>query len=72
VSNYYRDRAYCIRSTGLGSKYEGGRCVNRDCDRQASAKVLELAGKAGVPIGWADLRTSRCGFVAEQISKAEP
>lgn len=68
---YFRGRAFCIRSTGLRSQYEGGRCVNRDCDRQASAKVLELAGKAGVPIGWADLMTTKCGFVGEGESSGD-
>lgn len=67
----FRDRAFCIRSTGLRSKYVGDRCVHRECDRQAGPKVLELASKAGVPIGWADLRTSRCGFVAADAESQE-
>ena len=62
--NIYQGRCFCVRSTGLQSKYKGERCVNRQCDRQAGPKALEMASKAGVPIGWADLMTSRCGFVS--------
>lgn len=68
----YRDRAFCIRSTGLRSKFAGARCQNYGCDRQAGPKVLELASKARVPIGWADLQTSRCGFVPSQNAVVNP
>ena len=67
----FQDRAFCIRSTGLASKYRGERCVNRQCDRQAGPKALEMASKAGVPIGWADLQTSRCGFVSAETESQE-
>lgn len=69
--NIYGGKCMCIRSTGLQSKYKGERCVNRQCDRQAGPKVLELASEAGVPIGWADLQTSRCGFVSAETESQE-
>ena len=62
----FQGRAFCIRTTGLRSKYDGARCHNSKCDRFAGPKVLELASKAGVPIGWADLKTSKCGYQPEE------
>lgn len=58
----FRDRAFCLRSD---PKYAPGKiahCANESCDRFVGKKVRELASKAGIPIGWADLHTSKCGF----------
>lgn len=62
----YRDRAYCLRSRGEWTPHGVDECGNRRCDRYADAKVIEQASKAGVPIGWADLMTSKCGFVPRE------
>lgn len=65
----FRDIAYCVRSrreswcAGLQS------CFNESCDRYADDTVKRLAAKAGQPIGWADLKTSKCGFVPREESK---
>lgn len=64
----FRDRAFCLRSD---RKYAPGKiahCANTSCDRFAGPKVRELASKAGVPIGWADLMTSKCGYKPEGTS----
>jgi hypothetical protein len=61
----YRDRAYCARSRDAWANVPIGvpiDCVNRNCDRYADAKVIEQAAKAKLPIGWADLKTSKCGY----------
>lgn len=62
----YRDRAYCSRSYEPRNKRQYTRCANTACDRFAGPKVLELASKAGVEIGWADLWTSKCGFIRKE------
>ncbi len=60
MSAMYRDRAYCRRSAA-GAFGDFG-CHNAKCDRYADAKVIEQAAKAKLPIGWADLKTSKCGY----------
>lgn len=55
----YRDIAYCSRS-GVGS------CANTACPRFVDETVKRLAAKAKQPIGWADLKTSKCGFVPRE------
>ena len=65
----FRDRAFCLRSDyayGIG-KIE--HCENAKCDRFAGPKVRELASEAGVPVGWADLWTSKCGFIRKEGEK---
>lgn len=54
MSGMYRDRAFCSLSRA--------ECVNTACDRYVSDTVLRLAEKANLPIGWADLQTSKCGY----------
>jgi hypothetical protein len=58
VSGMYRDRAHCSLSIG--------ECANTACDRYVSETVLRLAKKAKLPIGWADLKTSKCGYVPRE------
>lgn len=58
----FRDRAHCVRS-GTGA------CANTACDRFVDATVKRLAEKAQQPIGWADLKTSKCGFVPRENAK---
>jgi hypothetical protein len=60
----YRDRAHCTRSA-LDVFGERG-CHNTKCDRYADAKVIEQAAKANLPIGWADLQTSKCGYLPRE------
>ncbi len=59
MSGMYRDRCFCTRSA-VGS------CANTACDRFVDATVRRLAAKAKQPIGWADLMTSKCGFVPRE------
>lgn len=61
MSIIYRDRAYCIRSA-CDELAEVG-CLNRECDRFVTETVLRLSDESGLNIGWADLKTSKCGFV---------
>lgn len=65
----YRDKAMCSRSREPRNKRQFTRCANEACDRFAGPKVLEMASKAGLPIGWADLWTSECGFVPREETK---
>ena len=60
----YRDRAYCVRSADV--EFRNFRCANAACDRFADAKVIEMARKAKQPIGWADLKTSKCGYLPRE------
>lgn len=60
----YRDRAFCVRSAV--DLFGNVGCINDKCDRFAGPKVLEMAAKARVPIGWADLHTSKCGFIPRE------
>ena len=69
MSGIFRDRAYCVRTTGLRSHYDGERCHNTKCDRFAGLEVLRLSAESKVPIGWADLKTSKCGFKPEKEAK---
>ena len=64
----FRDRAFCLRSDRRYAPDKIAHCANTACDRFAGVKVLELASKAGVPIGWADLKTSKCGFQPEETN----
>lgn len=60
----YRDRAYCTRSDldVFGERA----CHNTKCDRYVDATVERLAEKAKLPIGWADLMTSKCGYLPRE------
>lgn len=58
---HFRDRAYCVRS--------GFKCTNTACDRYADETVVKLADKAKLPIGWADLMTSKCGYQPKEQAK---
>ena len=62
----FRDRAFCVRSAVDLFNKRG--CTNTKCDRFAGPKVRELASEAGVPIGWADLHTSKCGYQPEETN----
>lgn len=62
----YRDRAFCARSRFEAPTGMSAFCANTTCDRYADAKVREMAAKAKFPIGWADLKTSKCGFVGDE------
>lgn len=61
MSGIYRDRAFCARSA-VDLFGEVG-CLNRECDRFADRHVIAQAAQAQMDIGWADLQTSKCGFV---------
>lgn len=61
----YRGRAYCSRSVFKRPSWVAP-CANTACDRFADAKVIEQAEKANLDIGWADLKTSKCGFVPRE------
>jgi hypothetical protein len=60
----FRDRSYCTRSA-LDVFGERG-CHNTKCDRYVDETVERLAAKAKLPIGWADLKTSKCGYVPRE------
>ena len=60
----FQGRAFCVRSAV--DLFGNVGCINSQCDRYAGRKVRELASKAGVPIGWADLHTSKCGYQPEK------
>lgn len=63
--NHFRDRAYCSRSgTDVPRGLEP--CCRESCDRYVSETVQRLADKARLPIGYADLKTSKCGFVPRE------
>lgn len=62
----FRDRAYCSRSRPDSWRMDQVRCMNTDCDRFAGPNILRMAAEAKAPIGWADLKTSKCGFVADE------
>jgi hypothetical protein len=62
VSAMYRDRAYCLRSSDDSIVLGRLSCANTACDRYVSETVRRLAEKAKLPIGWADLKTSKCGY----------
>lgn len=61
----FRDRAHCLRSDAE-NVVAGFTCANTACDRFVDATVERLAAKAKLPIGWADLKTSKCGFVPRE------
>jgi hypothetical protein len=48
----YRDRAYCSASTS-------GKCVNRECDRYATAEIV-IESVQSFPLALADF-SKRCG-----------
>jgi hypothetical protein len=58
MSGMYRDRVFCSLSRA--------ECVNTACDRYVDETVRRLADKAKLPIGWADLKTSKCGYVPRE------
>ncbi len=68
MSAMYRDRAFCVRSMPDPSLYGVEPCgaVESECDRVVSVKVVSGALKAKQHIGWADLQTSKCGYVPRE------
>lgn len=65
MASMYRDRAHCSRS-GEGIPAGLDACANTACDRFVTETVARLADEAKMPIGYADLRTSKCGFVPRE------
>lgn len=59
---HYLDRAYCSLSVADGT---GRGCCNTSCDRYVSRHVIAGAEKAKLPLGLADMRTSKCGFISD-------
>lgn len=59
----FRDRCFCLRTRGDTVPHGMAECANTQCDRFAGPEVLRLAERSRLPIGWADLLTSKCGFV---------
>lgn len=65
----FNGRAYCIRSRHVTVAGSQSDCLNEACDRFARAALVDTARKAKQPIGWADLKTERCGFVPREDAK---
>lgn len=64
----YRDRAFCILSTG---DFRGQfACRNTACDRFITTAVEQGAHRQGLPIDMADLRTSKCGYTSGKPREA--
>ena len=55
---HFLDKAFCVRSSF--------KCVNTACDRYADDALIKQAEKAKLPIGWADLKTSKCGYIPRE------
>lgn len=65
----FNGKALCIRSRHATTAMSQSDCLNESCDRFARAALVDTARKAKQPIGWADLRTERCGFVPREGAK---
>jgi len=57
---HFKGRAYCTRS--VLDVFDNRGCWNSKCDRFVDDTVIDQAAKAKLPIGWADLMTSKCGY----------
>ena len=62
----FNGRAYCVRSRHATTAMSQSDCLNEACDRFATAGLVDQARKMKTPIGWADLKTERCGFVPRE------
>ena len=65
MSGMYRDRAWCSRSRPKSA--EG--CCRESCDRYVTDPIWRDALAKRMQIVWADLKTSKCGYLPREVER---